>query len=153
MPNRPPLHRQYRARESKQWSKGFAHQQRITGRALQQRNNRIKLRDKFTCQNQQCLLVSSHLEVDHRIAVAFGGTDDDSNCRCLCPICHSIKSKLESKGRQLTNPDCFPLTYESAKRYSKGNSSLVGNDNNDGEIDVIALFLATKIDRGASVMD
>ena len=63
MPNRPPLHRQYRARERKDWDRGFVKQKRLTGRALQQRNNRIKMRDQFTCQNIQCSLVTTELRL------------------------------------------------------------------------------------------
>lgn len=116
MPVRPTLHRPFRVRERKQWDRGAVKQKRITGRALQQRNARIKMRDRFTCQNKQCGLICVDLEVDHRIPVAAGGSDDDSNCRCLCPSCHSIKSRIEGHGKQLPNPDSFALSYAAVKR-------------------------------------
>ncbi len=116
MPIRPPIHRQYKAREKKSWDRGFNTQKRLTGRALQQRNARIKIRDQFTCQNTTCGLITTGLQVGHRVPVAAGGSDDDGNCRCLCAACHSVKSRIESKGKQLPDPDCFPLTYDEARR-------------------------------------
>jgi 5-methylcytosine-specific restriction enzyme A len=134
MPNRPPLHRQYRARERKQWDKGHDKQHRLTGRALQQRNARIKIRDQFTCQNKQCCLVTTELEVDHRLAVAAGGTDDDSNCRSLCHQCHSIKSRIEGKGKRLPNPDSFPLVYEQARRLVEWSDGVVVIDDEHDDV-------------------
>lgn len=116
MPIKPTLHRPYRVRERKSWDKGLTHQDRLTGRALQARNKRIKMRDKFTCQNKQCNLVTTELEVDHRISVAAGGSDSDTNVRCLCEQCHSIKSRIESQGKQLPDPDNYPVRYDQAKR-------------------------------------
>ena len=74
---------------------------RLRGRALQTRNNRIKARDLYTC--QECGIVTTELEVDHRIPISQGGSDDDTNLQCLCVNadgtgCHAAKSKRESRG-------------------------------------------------------
>lgn len=118
MPTRPPLFRVVRNREAKQPWKKANPQKRLTGRALQERNQRIKVRDRFTCQNQQCGLVTTLLQVDHRLPVAAGGDDSDQNCRCLCEVCHTIKTKIENHGMLLINPDAFPTQYALAKRVA-----------------------------------
>ncbi|BAD55092.1 HNH endonuclease [Nocardia farcinica] len=53
---------------------------------------RIRRRDHRTC--QQCGQPGS--QVDHRINVAAGGTDDDSNLWVLCDSCHATKTSRES---------------------------------------------------------
>ena len=135
MPDRPTLHRPYKARERKDWDKGFSSAKRLTGRALQKRNARIKLRDRFTCQNKRCQVVTTELEIDHRLAVEAGGSDDDGNCRCLCASCHSVKSKIESKGHRLPDPDDFPLVYADARRlvYSPAFDPSLVDDVHDDE--------------------
>ena len=53
----------------------------------------IKRRD-----GHRCVLCDSthHLEVDHIIPVAFGGTDTADNLRTLCRDCHTAKTRAES---------------------------------------------------------
>lgn len=119
MPTRPPLFRAVRNREAKQPWKKTAPQKRLTGRALQERNKRIKVRDRFTCQNRLCGLVTAQLQVDHRLPVALGGDDSEENCRCLCEVCHDIKTKIENHGMMLINPDAFPVQYHLAKQQAR----------------------------------
>ncbi len=38
-------------------------------------------------------------EVDHIVALAHGGTDDDSNLRAINHDCHKVKTQRESRGR------------------------------------------------------
>lgn len=67
----------------------------------------VLLRDNYTC--QACYrVVGGHKRdshVDHIIAKAKGGTDDESNLRTLCNVCHSIKTAREdgSFGRKAIN--------------------------------------------------
>jgi 5-methylcytosine-specific restriction protein A len=68
---------------------------RITGRRLQARNDRIKLRDLWTCQH--CGRITTDLEIDHKVQLSEGGTEDDSNVNALCVICHLEKSIAERK--------------------------------------------------------
>ena len=45
---------------------------------------------------QLCGKPSTTLEVDHHLAVTFGGTNDQGNLRALCQGCHSPKSRQET---------------------------------------------------------
>jgi 5-methylcytosine-specific restriction endonuclease McrA len=109
------------------------HQRLVTGTAARLRAQRIKLRDKFTCQNKQCHVVTHRLQCDHRIPVAYGGDESDANCQSLCEACHAVKSKVESQGMQLPDPSDFPTTYREAK------TNAIGSQCDDG-VDVSELF-------------
>jgi len=93
------LPQRLKARErepSRPWQKSALTPKRITGRALQARNERIKERDGWTC--QACGRISDNLEVDHITPVSRGGTDDDSNLQSLCAgkgLCHEQKTLRE----------------------------------------------------------
>lgn len=61
---------------------------------------RILLRDGYTCQG--CGVVRMDNEVDHRVPLEQGGTNDDDNLQTLCggpDGCHTRKSKEEAKNR------------------------------------------------------
>lgn len=78
--------------------RAFAHL-RLTGRALQARNLRIQIRDGYTCQLCGRVCDRHEGEVDHRIPLSQGGTDDDGNMQWLCKEpCHREKSQRESRG-------------------------------------------------------
>jgi 5-methylcytosine-specific restriction protein A len=73
---------------------------RLRGRALQRRNTRIASRDFYTCQT--CRRVTDRAgegQVDHRIPLAEGGTDDASNLQWLCVDCHRQKTEREKARR------------------------------------------------------
>lgn len=76
--------------------RAFAHL-RLTGRALQRRNDRIRLRDAYTC--CACKRVTDRCEgqVDHKVPLSRGGSDDDYNLQWLCHPCHDAKTKREQK--------------------------------------------------------
>ena len=48
-------------------------------------------RDRYVCQIRldDCLGNATH--VDHRVALAEGGTDAPSNLQAACPVCNLIK--------------------------------------------------------------
>ncbi|WP_280317286.1 HNH endonuclease [Nocardia wallacei] len=52
---------------------------------------RVRERDDYTC--QQCG-APGH-EVDHKVNVKRGGTDDDANLWVLCAGCHRAKTETE----------------------------------------------------------
>lgn len=61
---------------------------------------RIRERDCGLC--QQCLRegrTTVGYPVDHIIALADGGTDDDDNKETLCQPCHDAKSAREARQR------------------------------------------------------
>lgn len=75
------------------WQKHPSDKKRKTGRAGVADRQRIKFRDKFTC--QICGVVTDQLEIDHIVPLCKGGTDEDSNKRALCIPCHESKSQKE----------------------------------------------------------
>lgn len=71
------------------------------GRPWRRIVERIKLRDQYTC--QKCGKVTQHGEVDHRLSLSRGGTDDDDNLQYLCATpCHRDKSIREAGGTPVT---------------------------------------------------
>ena len=78
------------------WEKNSLAGKRLTGRALQARNARIKERDGWTCRG--CGRITDELDVDHIVPLSQGGGDHDANLQCLCrgpDGCHERKSRLE----------------------------------------------------------
>ena len=66
---------------------------RIRGRAWMAKRAEIMARDGYTCQG--CGIITRNLEVDHRIPLHQGGTNDDDNLQSLCKDCHKTKSAEE----------------------------------------------------------
>ena len=81
----------------KSWQKRPDAPKRRTGRWLQARNARIKLRDLYTC--RACGMVTETLEIDHIVGMANGGSDDDGNLQALCVPCHERKTIMDNGGR------------------------------------------------------
>lgn len=68
------------------------------GHAWRKLRARILKRDDYLCVS--CRTVGKLVEatdVDHIIAKAHGGTDDDSNLQSLCAPCHREKTAMEGK--------------------------------------------------------
>lgn len=73
---------------------------RVRGDAWMATRRRILQRDGYACQS--CGIVRMDNEVDHRVPLEQGGTNDDDNLQTLCggpDGCHTRKSKAEAKGR------------------------------------------------------
>ena len=51
--------------------------------------------------NGMCCLCNAELasEVDHRLPLWQGGTDDEANLQAVCSGCHDIKTKAEATSR------------------------------------------------------
>lgn len=74
--------------------------ERLRGRAAMKRTDRIKLRDRYTCQG--CGRVTQELEVDHIVPLWQGGADVDANLQSLCAGpdgCHAQKTAREAAAR------------------------------------------------------
>ena len=86
------------------WQRNDLSPKRLSGRALQTRNDRVKLRDKWTCRH--CGTITTELEIDHRVPLSEGGAESDENCQSLCIPCHEAKTKRETGERnaQGVNP-------------------------------------------------
>jgi 5-methylcytosine-specific restriction endonuclease McrA len=91
------------------WQKRQGTPPRLSGRRAQARADRIKLRDQWTC--QACQKVTTQLEVDHRIPMSLGGSDEDDNLQSLCIPCHEAKSRRERHARERveTGLDGWPI--------------------------------------------
>ena len=72
---------------------------RKTGWAGKRDRERIRERDGELCQNCGQLGRDVDHDVPLWVGVAAGGTDEDSNKRVLCTVCHEAKSKLETSQR------------------------------------------------------
>ena len=93
MPSLPRVHRV--GSKPKPFANSRTAYKRITGRALQARNDRIKLRDGYRC--RVCGRVTDDGQVDHVVNLAEGGTEDDGNLQWLCRFsCHAEKSRREA---------------------------------------------------------
>lgn len=109
MPTKPRQIRVMPSTASKRmpWAKPSDAPKRLAGRQLQARNERIKLRDMYTCSNDQCGVHTVHGHVDHRVPLAHGGTESDDNLQYLCAPCNLAKGLAESRGHVLDDPSSF----------------------------------------------
>lgn len=95
MPDLPRVHRPAYVRPEKPFVRSRTERSRLSGRALQTRNERIKVRDGYRC--YVCNRVTDEGQVDHKVPLAQGGTEDDDNCGWICITpCHRDKSRREA---------------------------------------------------------
>lgn len=74
--------------------------ERMRGRAWMEARKRIGLRDRYQC--AACGLVRLDHEVDHRIPLEQGGSNEDVNLQLLCAgpgRCHAAKTAAEVRAR------------------------------------------------------
>lgn len=79
------------------------HERQATGHTWRQIRKRILARDCGMC--CQCLAGGLFVlaeEVDHKVPVWEGGTDDDGNLQAICKPCHKAKSAREAARRAAT---------------------------------------------------
>ena len=86
--------------------------ERLRGRALQRQRERVWLRDQGVC--ARCGRVTafpSGFELDHKVALANGGTNDDVNMQILDHACHEAKTNedLGHRPRVAIGLDGFPI--------------------------------------------
>ena len=74
--------------------------QRIRGDAWMATRRQVQQRDKFTC--VACGAIRADHEVDHRVPLEQGGSNDLDNLQLLCggpDRCHAAKTKAEGRAR------------------------------------------------------
>ncbi len=78
------------------YQQGKSRQERGYGRSWEIRRVLILQRDKYICQECRRKGIATRAStVDHVIAKAHGGTDDDDNLESLCWPCHRTKTGKE----------------------------------------------------------
>jgi 5-methylcytosine-specific restriction protein A len=86
---------------------------RLVGRALMERNARIRALWPTCPLCEVRGFVCESAEVDHRLPLIDGGDDSDSNCWALCSECHQRKTSAEAsrraRGLPMPLPDLPPL--------------------------------------------
>ncbi|MCD5936996.1 HNH endonuclease [Klebsiella pneumoniae] len=68
---------------------------RVNGRARVTLKRNIYFRDDGRCCLCGCVVSLGNSELDHRIALQFGGTNESDNLWTLCIDCHSNKTREE----------------------------------------------------------
>lgn len=69
--------------------------ERVRGRKLQ------RIRDRLFRANPLCVMCTARgmdtvaVELDHVVALANGGTNEESNYQCLCAVCHAEKTAID----------------------------------------------------------
>lgn len=74
--------------------------ERVRGRKWMSQRQRVMLRDNYTC--AACGCVRHDHDVDHRMPLEQGGSNDDSNLQLLCSgpdRCHAQKTAQEAARR------------------------------------------------------
>ena len=69
----------------------------------------IKLQN-YKCGICENLIKGGNFEIDHLVPTAYGGVNDDFNLICMCPNCHSLKTKMVDRNIKfiiLDNPTGF----------------------------------------------
>ncbi|HHP2703214.1 TPA: HNH endonuclease [Citrobacter freundii] len=94
----------------------YGENRRVSGSARVNLKRRIYVRDGGHCCMCQRVVDLHDSELDHRIALQFGGDNDESNLWTLCIDCHSGKSSREASMNQ---PDSEALKHSVPKDKSQ----------------------------------
>lgn len=73
---------------------------RIRGRKWMSARRRIAERDGFRCRGCGRLWNARIDDVDHRVPLEAGGSNDDANLQLLCVDCHALKTASEAAHRR-----------------------------------------------------
>jgi 5-methylcytosine-specific restriction protein A len=85
--------------------------ERLRGHAAV-RQRRRRLRAEPLCRDcKEKGLITAATVPDHIVPLARGGTDNDSNIRCLCDSCHKLRTaeQFGFKQKQAAGPDGWPI--------------------------------------------
>jgi 5-methylcytosine-specific restriction endonuclease McrA len=98
--------------------------ERLRGRALQRQRERVWLRDQGVCARcRRITTFPSGFELDHKVALANEGTNDDGNMQILHHECHEAKTNedLGYTPKVATGLDGWPVEEpnESTRRTAR----------------------------------
>lgn len=82
--------------ETRRIKPAYSEQRRISGSARVGMKRRIYKRDGGHCCMCKRVVDLYDSQLDHRVALQFGGTNDESNLWTLCAECHDGKSAREA---------------------------------------------------------
>lgn len=95
----------------------YGEDRRVSGSARVGLKRRVYVRDRGHCCMCDRVVDLCDSELDHRIALQFGGNNAEANLWTLCIPCHAAKSAREaSEGR----PDDEALKYPVPGAYDNG---------------------------------
>lgn len=77
--------------------------QRVRGRKWVATRQRVAVDQQFKCQGCGCVWLPWRDQVDHRVPLEQGGSNDDDNLDLLCDDCHAKKTADEARGRSSAN--------------------------------------------------
>lgn len=60
---------------------------------------RVALAHDYRCAACGCVWVPHRDQIDHKVALEQGGSNEDSNLQPLCKPCHDAKTAAEATGR------------------------------------------------------
>lgn len=87
----------------------YGEQRRVSGSARVSLKRRVYVRDGGNCCMCGRVVGLYDSELDHRIALQFGGSNDESNLWTLCIECHADKSAREMASGQ---PDTEAMKHD-----------------------------------------
>lgn len=91
------------------WFRQQRPQRKLIGEKLQRTKRRIAERDRWTCCACGVIVGYSTSHLDHIVALAHGGGDDDGNLQTLCIRCSELKTASESRqGRERSPRHAMP---------------------------------------------
>jgi len=89
----------------------------ISGHQASKQRTRIRQRDNYTC--QMCLRAVAKGEVDHKVALDNGGSDEDDNLWLLCSPCHYSKTCRDMGYVERTGVDVNGIPLGTSHHWSK----------------------------------
>lgn len=73
--------------------------ERVRGRKWMNTRDRVALAHGYRCSGCGCVWVQGRDQIDHKVPLEQGGSNDDSNLQPLCDDCHKAKTAAEAKTR------------------------------------------------------
>jgi 5-methylcytosine-specific restriction endonuclease McrA len=72
---------------------------RERGGAWMKKRERVALAHQYRCAGCGCVWVPGRDQIDHRVPLEQGGSNDEGNLDPLCDLCHKAKTAAEAATR------------------------------------------------------